>query len=282
MVEPYQYNTGVIVLSDTHINSTTAVCVPTINLDDGGTYRASRFQRALWDDFLAFRDEAAKLTTGLKRLLILNGDIGELDTKRRSTQLITTNKATISRMTVDTLEPFLEIADAVLIVRGTMAHSGKASWLEEAIAKDIDISIPERNTGAASHYHFHDNVGGQKFDIAHHGRMGGVPWTEKHAGVRLAAETFWNYSKNGRPLPDIVIRSHNHRRADSGRNFPFLAMFTPAWQGITEYGYRIGKENSLSDIGGDVFLCGPKGHEWIPIDYKPHTVGRQFWQALQI
>jgi hypothetical protein len=271
---------GVIVLSDTHINSTVSVCPPTVELDDGGTYRASRLQRALWDSFLDFRDTAARTITG-RKILILNGDIAELDTKRRSTQLVTINKATITKLTLKALSPFFEIADHVIVLRGTMAHTGKGSWAEEMIANDLDNVIAS-SAEVKSWYHYRGTISGYKFDVAHHGRMGGVPWTERNAGIRLAAETFWQYSNHGWPLPDVVIRSHNHRRADSGRNFPFLAMFTPAWQAHTEFTYRIGRENSLADIGGDIFLCKPGGLEWKPIDYKPHNPGRRIWAASTI
>lgn len=267
-----------IVISDTHINSSVAVSPPTVNLDDGGTYRSSRIQRALWESWNDFHAQAERITEGMTRVLFLNGDIGELDTKRRSNQLITLNKATIQRIVLDVLEPALRYADHVVVVRGTMAHTGKAGWLEEAIAADLDNAIPSGND-VFSWYQFRGVLSGVKFDVAHHGKMGSIRQTSKGAAVRLAIDTMDKYRDMGESPPDVVIRSHNHRRADSGRNYPTFAMFTPAWQMMTEFGYRIGAENSLADIGGDVFICEGGRYTWHDYRYQP-KVGK-VW-ALKI
>ena len=36
-----------ILLGDTHIGSTVALCKPVVELDDGGTYRASRIRQRI-------------------------------------------------------------------------------------------------------------------------------------------------------------------------------------------------------------------------------------------
>ena len=38
---------NLLFLGDTHIGSTVALCKPTVDLDDGGTYHASRAQRVI-------------------------------------------------------------------------------------------------------------------------------------------------------------------------------------------------------------------------------------------
>ena len=90
-------NTGVnlIAVSDLHINSSVAICPPRVQLDDGGTYHPSPGQRWLNECFADFQARVNELK-GVK-VLMLCGDMGELDVKRRSNQLITTNKATIQR-----------------------------------------------------------------------------------------------------------------------------------------------------------------------------------------
>ena len=115
---------NLICVSDLHINSTVALSPPVVNLDDGGTYHASRGQRWLWECWLDFTERV----TGLpgRKVLLINGDMGELDTKRRSNQLITVNKANIQRLVLDTLEPLVTAVDSLIVIRGTMAHTGKA------------------------------------------------------------------------------------------------------------------------------------------------------------
>jgi hypothetical protein len=266
---PASNKKAVIVVSDLHINSTVALSKPTVNLDDGGTYRASRIQRELWDSWLDYVEKAKNLTKGYQRIVVFNGDVGELDTKRRSYQLTTINKATIIRAAIDTTEPLLEIADEILVIRGTPAHSGKGSWLEETIANDLDHVITPLDGSASSHYHARIVIAGVRFDFAHHGRMGNVRQTYKNAANRLTGDTIDKYRDNEWAIPNVIVRSHVHRRADSGRNYPALGLFTPSWQMITEFGYRIGAENDLSDIGGDVFLCDGGEYTWHDFRYKP-------------
>lgn len=245
---------ALIVNSDLHTNSTVAVCQPSINLDDGGTYRASKTQRWLWSEWTRAVQWALDLTQGYRRVAVFNGDLGELDAKRRSTQLITTNKATIIEIVQATISPLVDAVDKLLFIRGTMAHTGRSQWLEETIAADYDHSIT--NDTHASHYHYRGMAAGVRVDLAHHVSMGGIPWTEKNAAMKAATIALWRYriDRKAEP-PALLIRSHNHRYADSGGNYEVDAYCMPAWTVLTEYGYRIGAENSLADIGMLVFLC---------------------------
>lgn len=274
-----------VVVSDLHSNSTTAICKPLINLDDGGTYRANRAQRILWDTYTErFIPDVLNLTKGYKRVVIFNGDMAELDTKRRTSQIITQNKSTIIRMTLDVIEPLVEIADAVIVIRGTMAHTGKSAWIEEAIAADLDNAVHDEQGGIASWWHLRKVIGALRFDVTHHGRMGSARRTFRNAANQQVFDTRNDYMDMEALPPHFIIRSHNHRRSDSGRNYRQVGIFTPAWQGITEFGYRIGAENTASDIGGDIIFCeqtdGDLYDLWRPLTYKPK--GNRVWQALKI
>ena len=258
--------TSVIFTSDQHINSTVGLSLPAIELDDGWFYRSSRTQSWLWECWQDFWEQAGKLPG--RRVGIFNGDLGELDTKRRSNQLITVNKATILRHVLTVLEPALAVLDAVIIIRGTTAHVGKASWLEEAIANDLDLTI--RPDGMGSWYHFRGSASGVRLDVAHHASMGGLPWTEKDAAGKVAKVIAWRYAVDlKQPLPHVAVRSHNHRYADSGRNYETFAVCLPAWTAITEYGYRLGKENSIADIGGAWIVCEDGKYQFDELRYQP-------------
>ena len=233
----------------------------------------------MWESWLDFWTEAGRLQADHK-VGILNGDLGELDTKRRSNQLITTNKATIMHMLLDVLEPALDVLDAVYVIRGTMAHTGKSGWLEEAIANDITINIPSPT--AVSWWHLRANASGVTFDVVHHASMGGLPWTEKDAGNKVAKIIVWRYLVNmKKPAPHVALRSHNHRYSDSGGNFDTFAVCLPCWSFLTEYAYRTGKENDGSNIGGVWFMCrGVNKYQYEKRIYKPQEV-RRIW-ALQM
>lgn len=291
--EPKDKDFAVVIVSDTHINSTVGLCKPAINLDDGGTYRISPAQHWLWRTWLRFIDDVSILTKDYRVVVVFNGDIGEVDTKRRTTQLVTVNKATILRMVVETIEPLTDVADAIFVIRGTPAHAGKSSWLEEALARDLNICI-KSSKDIYSHYQVKGNIGGVLFDIAHHGRMGQLRHTAKLYAIRLAQETMDKYNDKGHQPPDIVVRSHHHRRADSGLNWPCFGVFTPGWQAPTEYIYRISGENDSDDVGGDVYLCSKDAAKtinnygivfpkfvWHPLDYSL-SKNRKIWEVVKI
>jgi hypothetical protein len=79
--------TSILILSDLHIGSTVALCKPSNQLDDGGTYLASTGQHWLhrcWEDMTerVWRNRRGDL------YIVVNGDAVEGDLKRRSAQLI--------------------------------------------------------------------------------------------------------------------------------------------------------------------------------------------------
>jgi len=269
--------TALIVVSDLHVNSSLAICPPTVNLDDGGSYHASRTQSWLWRCWLDFAAQVDRDYKDYRKVLVINGDLGELDTMKRSVQLITLNKATIQRMVWDTIDPIAQNVDQMLFTRGTAAHTGKSSWLEEATAQDSSVSI-RQSDDVASHWHYRGVCEGVRLDIAHHAHTGGQPWAKGGGALRLAAKTVWHYRVDRKQEPPhITIRSHNHQYSDSGSNFETFAFFTRAWTSATEYLYRIGQENSLADIGGHVIAC--EDGKWTKKDYKYEPrEARQVWK----
>jgi hypothetical protein len=175
---------------------------------------------------------------------------------RRSIQLVTLNKATIQRMVIDTLQPLLDHFDKFLILRGTAAHVGKSAWLEEAIAKDLGNLTIKQDKDIYSWWHYRARCEEVKIDISHHANMGSTPWSKRNAANVLAAKMMWWYQvEMNEKAPDLVLRSHNHTRASSGDNYPCFVDYLPAWTTKTEFAYRIGMEEVISDIGGMVYIC---------------------------
>lgn len=273
-------DTILIAVGDTHINSTTALCPLGVALDDGGTYKPSHAQRWIWRNWLDFWVQAGALPG--RKIVVFNGDLAELDTKRRSVQLITANKATILKMVQMAIEPVLAIAESVLIIRGTPAHTGKGAWIEEAIAQDLDNIIPAETS--ASHYHARLQIGGTRLDIAHHAPMGGAPWSRNMAANALAYKLLIYYRLNmHRAPPHLAIRAHNHRAAVGYANEggdSIEVRYLPAWSLATEYTYRAGYENALSDIGGMFVTINDGGHSCAPVLYPYRITEGELWQRL--
>jgi hypothetical protein len=266
--------TKTLVLGDTHCNNTFGLCAPRVPLDDGGSYRPSPFQRALWTAWLDMAATVKEASIGCELVVVLNGDIVEMDAKKRSTQTITRNRSTINRLTIDALEPILQLATRIYVVRGTEAHVGNSGEAEETLAADIG-AVKDDETGMSSHWQLKRIFGGARFDIAHHASMGGLPWTEKNAANKLAAIAEVEYLRSGLKPPDFVLRSHVHRVSDSSLNFaPMRALTLPCWTGHTSYIHRIGGSNKLPDIGA--FLFDEKTLIPLRYDFKKSQKG---WQT---
>lgn len=274
--------TTLIHISDLHVNSVVAVCPPEIQLDKD-SHRASREQRELWHCWLDFCDKASAQPG--RRVLLIGGDLAELDTKRRSNELITPNKAIIQRMVIDTLEPILAVITDVIILRGTTAHVGKSAWIEDAIAKDLTgVNVIKDDEGHCSHYHIRRDIGGTCVDMAHHASMSGLPGKRNYGAEKLAAEVLWYYRiAMDTPPPRLVLRSHNHQRAHAELTegpYTVRVDYSPAWSLKPEYIYRAGKENTVSDIGGTFYHFYPGGFDAEPITYRYKQPKGRLWPKL--
>jgi len=245
---------ALILTGDHHTNSTVGLCPARVTLDDGGTYSPNKTQRWMWAFWNECWKEAALFTKSAESVTwIINGDMVDKDHKHRSYQYITGNPATIANMTIDTLAPGLEVADQVLVIRGTEAHVGTNGDMEEMVADDIDTTIRNKETGTASWYHYRGVFDGLRIDVSHHTSMGTLPWTSANAANKLAADAFMNYSLLGQKPPGLLVRSHVHKHADSHDNYPVRAVVLPAWQTMTSYGAKL-NPNRISDIGMIIFL----------------------------
>lgn len=248
-----------LIVSDTHINSTLSVCPPTINLPDGGTYHASPWQRQLWTGWLEIADKVKAKLQGRPLTLALNGDLGEFDKKNRSAQLISRDEAFILELVVATLAPFLEISSKDYVVRGTEAHVGS---FEEKIGDDIGAEMDGKQH---SFWHLRRIFDNRRFDITHH-----IAGNTEASVVTLARKVLMAASRRGELLPHYVVRSHVHRMFDTGKTFGDLrVMTTPCFTGLNAYTYRIGAENEHPQIGALYFDGEGAEPEYITMPIAP-------------
>ena len=262
-------DTTLCIVSDTHVNSTISLAAPGIGHD-----RSSE-QGWLWRNWLDYWGRAAQQPG--RKIAVFNGDLAELDTKRRSVQIFSQDKAAIIDQVERALAPALEVADAVIIIRGTPAHEGRGCWIEEHTASDIDTAIHGKDS--KSHYHMRAKIEGVRLDIAHHAPMGRQPWGRNGAANTLAAKVMWYYRVSmHKPAPHLVIRSHNHKRAyglceDGGERVEVHSI--GAWSLATEYTYRAGFENDLADIGGVFIRCSDGAYE---VEHVYYPYREATWQ----
>lgn len=274
------------VISDLHVNALVSPCPPRVPLDRGGTYIPSKGQRELT---AALHNLSQRIKNDPRnKVVFLNGDLIEDAEKEPK---VTTNKSVALEMLIRLLMPITKEVDRIVIIRGTAYHTGLAQWIEEEYAKVLDMVYPgklvkDTDNDSASFYWFSGIVGQTKLDIAHHYPMGALQWTFGNSANRLATEAIYYYVADmGYPAPDYVIRSHNHRYADSGRTHRprgkvCKAMFTPGFTLKTDFVYKKGKQFVPGHVGAIAIQCNPDGTATDDlIEYRYKTGGKP-WKTI--
>jgi hypothetical protein len=262
----------ILVISDLHINSTVALCKPSVELDDGQEVKISKGQRWLWNNW---QDLLSRADQARPDILIVNGDAVEGDTKNRSYQIITRNKATALGIAADILDPLCKIVGSTYFIRGTGAHSGKSANIEEELAKDMN-GVRSKETGAYSHWALNLDVEGVRINIAHHTTMSGIPWGRKKAAMTLSERILFDSAQNEELHPHLAIRGHVHRWADSYDAYPVRSLILPCWSLATEYVHRISPD-ALAECGAAIIRVSAGKYEIEKINYRPK--GR-VWQKI--
>lgn len=262
-------------VSDLHINSKVALRYPEAIFDDGDTSICSPSQKALWEAWLDFWKYVERKKGKRKLFVAFGGEIVDMDIMSRSNQYHSRNKTEVLSLAADTISPAIDLADKVIVIRGTQAHVGKQGELDEAAALDIDNIVPDTQT--ASHYHYRCKIGNFVFDMGHHCSMGTRPWTKANAGNLLAKLTLDQYRDWGETPPDFVLRGHVHRKADSGENFaPLHALISGCWTFPDMFTHRIGASNERPCIGGWIIDTETGAYEWrayVPDRAAPERIG---------
>lgn len=257
----------VAIVGDTHTNSTLGLCpLSGVELDEGGTYKPNKVQRALWKAWEDFTDTVVSLRDlhGAKLCTIFNGDICDGD-HHNTTQIISRSEATMFRIVHKTLSKLYDESDVNFVTRGTRAHRGASGSIEEKFAEDIG-AVKDPLGGSFSWGHALLNIEGVLIDIAHHATMGRLPWTMKNAGNSLASRVLFQYANRRERIPHLAFRSHNHRYADSYTHYAVRGICLPAWQGVTEHIESI-DPGAVADIGGAIVLCKGGKYEVIIKQY---------------
>ena len=267
-----------LVVSDTHCNSTVGLAKPTLQLDDGDQVHASTVRRWLfnrWEDILKQTKEKQRG----ELYGLINGDAVELDAKNRSLQIISRNDAEATRMACDVFEPFFKMCKGVFVMRGTEAHVGLQAKAEETLARNFDNTIQDTETGNYSRYWMQLDFDGVRMDICHHprGAGSGRPMNSQSGVDRIASDTLFGYANEGKVPPHLVIRSHLHGYRDSNNAFRTRAIITPAMSLLTAFTHRIGI-NMSQPIGAILIYCDAGRYFVEPLTYK---VREPEWTIIQ-
>jgi hypothetical protein len=246
-------------VSDIHAGGTTAVCPPSIALDDGGAYTASKAQQWLWGCWGQYweRVDTVRRELGAELYEVFNGDAVD-GAHHKTTQILSENpNAQAAVWDACIRVPLALSPDRLVIIRGTEAHVGNSASAEERIAtglrKDKRPIIGDSETGTASHWHWRAEIQGVRLDFTHHGRTGQREHTRGSAAVLHAHDILLSHVKNGDDYPHLCLRAHYHKFNDSHDAAPVRVVTTGAWQLGTGFVHKVAAD-SLADIGGAIIV----------------------------
>ena len=271
---PTSENLVIAVTSDQHAGGTTAVCPPSIMLDDGGSYTASVAQRWLWEKWLDYwkQVEETRKAFNARLGMVFNGDM--TDGNHHGTTQIASGNPSAQAVVVNELLriPLALKPDFIAGIRGTEAHVGPSAAFEERIftglRKDGWPVVRNEETGTSSHWHWTMEHQGVRLDFAHHGRVGTRGWTKGNAVLAQAADIILTHAMTNRPAPHLAVRSHMHQFVDSGSIYPTRLIQMPAFQLATAFIHRIAP-GAIADVGGSISTIVDGELDVIPVVSHP-------------
>ena len=273
---------NIVVVSDTHCGCRLGLCPPDgVNLDDGGTYMPSRFQRKTWEMWEEFWGEfVPEATRGEPFGVVFNGDAID-GVHHNSTTQISHNLEDQSEIAYSILKPVVEACEGrYWHIRGTEAHVGKSAVEEERLARKLGAIRNDENQ--AARYELWKVMGNKNLvHFLHHVGTTSSQAYEATAVHKEMVESFIEAARWGRKPPDVIVRSHRHRHLETvmatqprdgketGRAW---AVVTPAWQGKTPFVWKIAGARLTTPQFGGIVLRHAHGEMFVRS--KVWTVGR--------
>ncbi len=244
---------NLVVVSDLHIGCQLGLCDPRgADLDNGGRYRPSDFQRRIWRWWREFWDVfVPEATKGEPWALVVNGDC--LEGQHHGVKTVwSSNFADQARHAQLILAPLILACDGRYYhVRGTEAHAGLSGEHEEQLARELG-AMPSR-AGNAARWDLWKFVGPSLVHLAHHVSTVGSMQFESTAVHRELVDSFTEAGRWHRRVPDVIVRSHRHRyvrtEIPTARGHA-MAVTTPSWQGKTPFVWRGSGRLSEPQFGG--------------------------------
>jgi len=255
----------IVVISDTHINSTVGLWPPDFVRDDSATVPQNKFQRWLWANWLDFQELVKSIG---EYVVVHNGDSIQGIHPSRDEQIVVPGRTDMIKAAEQVLSPLFSGAKERYMVRGTEWHDGSAGSDAEMLAKLLNVN--NSSIGQFSQWEIEMLLNSKRFAFAHHTNATTVYHSTPPAREwREAKEAYadWNV-----PIPDVIVRSHVHRWGVFPDDMGRLYFITPAWQLKNAYMYKR-RPRSLPSIGGLILWVEGDSVRWqnklYPISAEP-------------
>ena len=250
---------NLIAVSDTHCGCQMGLCLSPVELDGGGSYKPSKLQlkvAAWWDEF--WGEWVPMVTKGEPYAVVFNGDSIDGSHHNATTQ-ITHNIKDQVRIAYAILKPIYDKCEGRYYhIRGTEAHVGQTGEHEEQLAEMLG-AIPD-DQGNYARWELRVRVGKGLAHITHHIGTAGSMAYETSAIQKELEQAFVEAARWGGEIPDVVLRSHRHRNAETRiichKGFA-TSCTTAGWQLKTPLVHRIaGGRQTQPQFGGTLIRCG--------------------------
>lgn len=227
-----------IVVSDLHCGSLSALCPPGFQLQGGGRYTLNREQVLLWSLWNEAWDVwVPHVTGGEPYAVVLNGDAVD-GFPHGSVAEVSPSLVDQENMAVACLAPIVARAEKFFLVRGTEAHSQKSAQSEERIA--TALRTPKSN-GQHSQYDLWLDLQGHMIHLSHHIGVSDSPASEVTALTKEIVKVGQIAARFGYAMPQLLIRSHRHSFAHAVlpvKDGAVGCVTTPAWQLQTPFVFK--------------------------------------------
>lgn len=234
---------SIVIYSDIHCGSKYSVCPPKIKLASGGTYEASKAQRALYE---AWKDSIKSLEYK-PTVLVINGE--PIDGNNKFSKGVGTWSTDIADQLEGAKQLLAKIPrDNIIFVRGSPYHvDAEGTSFEELLAQELQAHKYKSYGGEGkTDYECNIEMYGKHFNFTHH--VGFSRWFQ-YRTTPIASEMAKMHFEHGRRgfHTDVMVRSHVHYYVEV--RFPHtIGLTTPAWKFPDGFMYKSG-EPTLPDVG---------------------------------
>ncbi len=254
---------SILIVSDMHVGSSTAVCSKDPEIADlGTTYRPNKLQTALLDGW----KECISDLTQKPDLLVVNGEPCDGGNKKQlGNQSWTTN---LEDQLVDA-EKLLKMIPhkKIMFTRGSGYHVNQdGTNFEEIIANRMNAERYKAFGGSGyTDYYSLVEVYGKMFNFTHH--VGFNKWAAYRTTALAREMAGMHFESDKLGHVDVMVRSHVHYFV----HIEFVhshGFTTPAWKFPDGHLFRGGMAGTTPDIGMVEVIVEPNGE----IEIKKHIL----------
>lgn len=223
-----------VVVSDLHCGSSVGLLPPEVETHTGNTvgFGSNYHQEWLWQKWTEAIERVKVIAGGDDFVLLVNGDATE-GIHHRSPEVVAALIEDHCRMAAAALKPLSDMADTVLVTRGTECHTHN---VEDYLANLIGAE----GNKAKDHWYF--TIHNCMVDAAHHMPATSRAYLEASAMSIVLGNARLNSVRSGHPAAKVYLRAHRHCGGWYTDGDAMLAV-TGGWQFLTRHGHKVVTES---------------------------------------